>query len=137
VVKLDLTSIYSSKTDDELLVLAVERHSLEPEAQSALWAELKRRRLTDPALRHGSMPDEVPFLKQNPAFNTPAKIAAVLLLLWIVGLGLTYVIASSQDHMLGTLVVGYVLIFGPIFGAIAWATRRALRSSTHLSKNRK
>ena len=62
-MKLDLTSIYSSKTDDELLALAVERHSLEPEAQAALWAELKRRRLTDPSLRPRSMPDEVPFIK--------------------------------------------------------------------------
>jgi len=63
IVKLDLTSLYSSKTDDELLALAVERHSLEPEAESALWAELKRRKLTDPSLRHHSMPDELPFAK--------------------------------------------------------------------------
>ena len=62
-MKLDLTSLYSSKTDDELLALAVERHSLEPEAQSALWAELKRRKVTDPSLRHHSMPDELPFAK--------------------------------------------------------------------------
>jgi hypothetical protein len=138
IVKLDLTSIYSSKTDDELLALAVERHSLEPEAQAALWAELKRRKLTDPSLRHRSMPDEVPFPKQNPAFNTPAKIAAVSIFLWMVGLGLTFAIAASQAHMLGTLVVAYILICGPIFAAIAWATHRALHNrSPRSSTNRK
>ena len=109
-MKVDLTAIYSSKTDDELLALAVERHSLEPAAQSALWAELKRRKLTDPSLRHRSMTDELPFPKQNPAFNTPAKIAALWMFLSLVGLGLTFAIAAGKAHVLGTLVVGYVLI---------------------------
>jgi len=66
-------------------------------------------------------------LKQNPAFNAPAKIGALAIFLWTVGMGLTDAIAASQAHMLGTLVVGYVLICGPIFAAIAWATHRALR----------
>ena len=137
IVKLDLTSIYSSKTDDELLALAVERHSLEPEAQSALWAELKRRKLTDPSLRHHAMPEELPFPKQNPAFNTPAKIGALAIFLWTVGMGLTYAIAASHAHMLGTLVVGYVLICGPIFAGIAWGTHRALRNRSPRSPRRK
>jgi hypothetical protein len=36
-----------------------------------------------------------------------------------------------------TILLGLLFIFGPIFAAIAWATRRALRNSTHASKHRK
>jgi hypothetical protein len=55
----ELQRVYSDKTDDELLALAVERKSLEPEAQSLLWDELQRRKLTDPHLVHPNALDEM------------------------------------------------------------------------------
>jgi hypothetical protein len=126
IVKIDFKSIYLSKTDDELIALAVNRHSLEPEAQSALWDELRRRNLTYPHLR--ARPAEIPLPGQNPAFNTPAKLAALMMCLGLVGLGLTYRIAVAQVHQLGIFVAACVLGWGPIFFFIAWATRRALRN---------
>ena len=126
-MKVDFKSTYLSKTNDELLTLASIRHSLEPEAQSALWDELRRRELTDPRLRLCTM-DEIPFRAQNPAFNTPAKIAALVMSVGLVGLALTYLIAAAQVHQLGIFVVACVLIWGPIFLFVAWATRRALRN---------
>ena len=127
-MKPDLKERYSSKTDDELLALAVDLHSLEPEAQTVLLAELRQRELSDRHLWPHTEPDEVPFLAQNPAFNSPAKVAGAVILLGMVGLGLSFVIAAAQAQMLTTMVLLYVLVWGPIFGAIAWATRRALRN---------
>ena len=115
IVKVDFKSIFLSKTSDELLALAVSRHSLEPEAQSALWDELRRRKLTDPHLRLRASPDETPPVGQNPAFNTPAKIAALAMCVGLVGLGLTYIIAVAQGHQLGIFVVACALVWGPIF----------------------
>lgn len=127
-MKPDFKELYSSKTDDEILAQAVDLHSLEPEAQIVLRTELRRRNLTDQHLWPRTEPDEVPFLAQNPAFNSPAKVAGVLILLGMVGLGLSFVIAAAQAQMLITMVLLYVLVWGPIFLAIAWATRRALRN---------
>src|SRR5262249_23909296 len=100
------------------------RRSLEPEAQSALWAELHRRKLTDPGLRPRTTPDGPPFTKQNPAFNTPAKIGAAWLLLGIIGFGFIFV----EAHLLCSAVLMSYLVWGPIFAMIAWATHRALRN---------
>lgn len=44
---IDLTTEYSQRSDDELLQLATQRHSLTTEAVAALDAELHRRNLTD------------------------------------------------------------------------------------------
>jgi hypothetical protein len=43
----DFSAEYSERSDDELLHLASERHSLTPEATAALDAELRRRNLTE------------------------------------------------------------------------------------------
>src|ERR1700681_891937 len=43
----DFSTEYSQRSDDELLHLASERHSLTPEAAAALDAELRRRNLTE------------------------------------------------------------------------------------------
>jgi hypothetical protein len=114
-----------TQTNDERLTLTSIRHSLEPEAL-ALWDELRRRKLTDPRRRLCRM-DEVPFRAQNAACNTPANIAARVMRVGLVGLALTYLIAAAKVHQLGIFVVACVLIWGPIFLFIAWATRRALR----------
>lgn len=124
----DLASVYSSKTDDELLALAADHASLEPEARPVLWAELGRRKLTDPHLWRGAVLDEVPFLAQNPAFNIPAKIATALLLVFVVSFGLFLMIAVEESHQVFTFALVFILVWGPIFAAIAWATRRALRN---------
>jgi len=126
IVKVDFKSIYLSKTSDELLALAVSHHSLEPAAQSALWDELRRRKLTDPRLR--AKPDETTLVGQNPAFNAAAKIAAVVMCAGLVGLVFTYIIAAGQGHQLGLFIAAYALVWGPVFLLIAWATRRALRN---------
>jgi len=91
-----LEHVYSSKTDDKLLALAIELTSLEPEAQSALSAELGRRKLTGQRIRRHRATDEVAPLAQNPAFNFPAKAAAGLMFLGCVGLLLTFVIAVAH-----------------------------------------
>jgi len=44
---IDLSTEYSRRSDDELLQLATQRHSLTTEAAAALDAELRRRNLTD------------------------------------------------------------------------------------------
>jgi hypothetical protein len=47
------------------------------------------------------------------------------------------IVASAEEGMLLTDALGMLLICGPIFLAIAWATRRALRNSSHQSKHQK
>lgn len=126
VVGPDLGNVYSSKTDDELLSLAADRASLEPEAQTALWAELKRRKMTDPHLWQNAAPDEVPFRAQNPAFNTPAKIAYGVLFVCFAAIGIRVLIEMDSREFL-KFVLAFILLWGPIFAVIAWATRRALR----------
>lgn len=132
-----LEHVYSSKTDDELLALAVERNSLEPQARSVLWAELRRRKLTDPRFLHRRAIDEVPPLTQNPAFNFPARTAAGLMVLACAGFLFTIVIAAAQVHLLFKVILAFVLVWGPIFVVLAWATRRALRNPSLKNQARK
>ena len=54
-------------------------------------------------------------------------MAALVMSLGFVGLVLTYLIAAAEVHQLGLFVVACLLVWGPIFLFIAWATRRALR----------
>ena len=128
IVKLNFKSNYSFKTNDELLALATNRQSLEYEAQSALRDELMRRSLADSHLRHGGSLGETPLRGQNLAFNTLAKIAALAMSIGLLALAFTYVVAVAQGHQLGIFLAACVLVWGPIFLVIAWATRRALRS---------
>jgi serine/threonine protein kinase len=51
--------------------------------------------------------------------------------------GTSPVIASVQEGVALKVGLTALLIWGPIFGAVAWATRRALRNSSHASKRRK
>jgi hypothetical protein len=78
----------------------------------------------------------------SPAFNTPAKVGLGLIALFFFGTFGTWIIRIALEDIqwkqeLSTILLGMLVIFGPIFGAIAWATRRALRSSSHASKHRK
>lgn len=126
-----LERVYSCKTNDELLALAVERKSLEPQAQSVLWDELRRRKLTLPLLPHATPSDRMS--GENPAWNLPAKSAAVVMLLGWGALGLRLVIAVAREHQLLNLLLLFVVFWGPLLAAIAWGAKRALRNRTHSS----
>ena len=126
----ELERVYLAKTDDELLALAGERRSLEPE-QPVLWRELRRRKLTDSHLLHPRAADENP--KTNLAFNLPAKVGAAVMLLAVGGFGLAIVIAAARAHQFFNLVLMFVFFWVPIFAVVAWATRRALRNRLHSS----
>ena len=73
----DLERVYSAKTDDELIALAAQRRSLEPDAQTVLWTELRRRKLTDSRLLRPGAAYKTP--SQNLSFNLPAKAGAVVI----------------------------------------------------------
>jgi hypothetical protein len=67
----------------------------------------------------------------NPAFNTPAKIGLGVFAAWVLGILIVVVAELRLDNSwaqhLASVVLGLLFVFGPIFGAIAWATNRALR----------
>jgi hypothetical protein len=44
------------------------------------------------------------------------------------GFLLTFVIAVAHVHLLFKFILAIVLMWGPIFAVLAWATRRALRN---------
>jgi len=120
-----------SKTDDELLALALERKSLEPAAQSVLWVELRRRKLTYPRLLHPPASNEI--RGQNLAFNLSAKVGAVVMLVAYGALGLTLAVAVAREHQFFKLVLVFVLFWGPLFAVTAWAAHRAFRNRPHKS----
>jgi hypothetical protein len=128
----DLELVYSAKTDDELFALAADRRSLEPDAQSVLWTELRRRKLSDSHPLHPRATDEIP--KTNLAFNLPAKVGAAVMLLGLGAFGLTLGIAAAREHRFFNLVLVLVLFWGPIFATIVWATQHALRNRPHSSR---
>jgi len=76
----------------------------------------------------------------NPSFNTPAKVGFALIVLLFYAIPGTFIFRIIREDVqwkqeLLTWLVGFLFIFGPIFAAIVWATRRALRNS-HASKRR-
>jgi hypothetical protein len=77
-------------------------------------------------------PDDIN-LRENPAFNTPAKIAYIVFFFCICGFGIAIVtMLIRDDHKgwlagLATILGGTLLIFGPIIAAIIWATHRHLK----------
>ena len=130
----DLSSSYSAKTDDELLELFLERRSLESEAESLLWDEIKRRKLKVPHHRANPERDDVPFLQQNPAFNAPAKIGASFFILTFLFLFAELVFLPKYDsewrEHFAYIFGGFLIIFGPIFVGIALVTRRMLKRAS-------
>ena len=73
----------------------------------------------------------------NQPWTPVTKIGLGVLAIFVAGFLGTIVVASAQAGMLLTDALGMLLICGPIFLAIAWATRRALRNSAHQSKHQK
>jgi hypothetical protein len=60
-------------------------------------------------------------------FNLTTKIGLALLALLGWGFLARVLVASFQEGVLLSLLLAFVLVWGPIFGTIAWATRRTLR----------
>ena len=77
----------------------------------------------------------------NPAFNTPARIGAAVFIAYFFGIAAVLFATLQFDNAwrehLASIVLGMLLIFGPIFAVIAWATRRSLRSAHDSSEKRK
>jgi len=127
----DVQTVYSAKTDDELLALFRERNSLEAEAQSFLWTELH---LTDPSQLRQPSPAEVP---ANPAFNSPAKIAYGILALACVGFLTAIIVAVANEHLLFMFIFLFALFWGTMFIALAWAIRHTLQNRSPRNRTRK
>jgi hypothetical protein len=64
-------------------------------------------------------------------------IGLALLTLFAGGFLAAYIFATIEAGVALKVGLTALLIWGPIFGAIAWATRRALRNSSHATKRRK
>ena len=67
------------------------------------------------------------------------KIGLGILGAFVLGMFGVFAYAISEAGIGGALIFAFValLIWGPVFGVIAWATRRALRNSSHSSRRRK
>jgi hypothetical protein len=136
-----LEQLYRAKTDDELLALEADRDSLVPEARALVAQELAHRGLAVRRPPTHVESDTMLYLEENPAFNAPAKVGYILLALFVVGMASFLVAIVARDlnwkQELSTVALVMLLFWGPIFAAIAWATRRNLRKARLLPKNRK
>ena len=71
-------------------------------------------------------------VRENPAFNVPAKIAYFVFFIWICAsaVGIVIFLVRGDEHPwneIVSIVVGTILTFGPMIGAIISATRRHSR----------
>jgi hypothetical protein len=73
----------------------------------------------------------------NQPWTPATKIGLALLALFFGGFLIRVVVASIEEGVALRVAVWGVLIWGTIFGAIAWATRRALRKPRTASKRQK
>ena len=73
----------------------------------------------------------------NQPWTPLSTIGLAILALGFGGFLVSAVVAAIHASAGLKLALGMLLIWGPIFGAIAWATRRALRNSSHRSNHRK
>ena len=76
--------------------------------------------------------EEILDVKENPAFNTPAKMAfflyAIGLGALVIGFASMFIHKASWERDVLWLIAAPVLMFGPIFAAIVWSTRRYFRN---------
>jgi hypothetical protein len=59
--------------------------------------------------------------------RTSTKLGLAVLALFVFGFGAAILVASYQAGAMWSLLLAMLLFCGPLFGAIAWATRRSLR----------
>jgi hypothetical protein len=69
-------------------------------------------------------------------FNLSTKVGLALLALLGWGTLIWIVVALYREGVAGGLALGMILFWGPIFGAIAWGTRRALRNIQNARRKR-
>jgi hypothetical protein len=72
-------------------------------------------------------------VRENPAFNTSAKIAYFVFFIWMCAsvAGMVLLLVREDAHPWRTIIsmtLGTILVFGPIIGVIVWATRKHFRS---------
>jgi hypothetical protein len=73
-------------------------------------------------------------VSQRP-FTTATKIGLALLALLGWGFFIRMLFAMVKEGVIWPFVLGMILLWGPIFGVIAWATRRALRNIHNTKRN--
>ncbi|HTC58157.1 MAG TPA: hypothetical protein VK706_17210 [Candidatus Sulfotelmatobacter sp.] len=69
--------------------------------------------------------------------NTTTKLGLAVLAIFVFGLGATILVASYKAGAMWSLLLALLLFCGPLFGAIAWATRRSLRDIEQRRRNSK
>jgi hypothetical protein len=79
-------------------------------------------------------------LWRNIGTRTPTLMTWVgltILAIFVLGFMAFFFIVSAQAGLAWVVVLATLLVFGPIFGAILWATRRNLRNleNSHRSSN--
>jgi hypothetical protein len=67
----------------------------------------------------------------------PARLGLAVLGIFVLGAAMTFLVASYQAGVLWIFILGMVLFCGSIFGTIARATRRSLRSLEAARRNPK
>jgi hypothetical protein len=75
-------------------------------------------------------------LSKRP-LTTSAKIGLAFLGIAGWGFSLRILFAAAKEGVLWPLVLGMLLLWGPIFGVIGWATRRSLRQIQNARRARK
>jgi hypothetical protein len=75
-------------------------------------------------------------LGKGPA-NTATKVGLAILALFVSWFLAAILIATYQAHATWMVAIGMLLLWGPIFGAIAWATHRTLRNIENARQRRK
>jgi hypothetical protein len=93
-------------------------------------SEWSKRKLS--LARRNRDPDAID-VRENPAFNTSAKIAYFAFFIWMCAsvAGMVMLLVSEDAHpwrTITSIVLGTILLFGPVIGAIVWATRKHFRS---------
>ena len=77
----------------------------------------------------------------NAKWNATTKIGLGVFATWVLGILLALITGLQNDNdwaeHLGTLVLGFLLLFGPIFAGIAWATHRTLNKIKHSPRQRR
>lgn len=73
-------------------------------------------------------------LSQRP-LTTTTKIGLALLALLGWGFLVRVLFAMVKEGVIWPFALGMILLWGPIFGIIAWATRRALRNIQNNRRN--
>lgn len=75
-------------------------------------------------------------LSKRP-LTTTSQIALALLAIMGWGMVVFVLFEAAGAGMVWPLVIGMILLWGPIFGLIAWATHRALRRIENTRRGRK